>query len=309
MVSVIIPVFNNSLTLTETLSSVQKQTYQDWECILVDDCSSDNSDEIIQQWVRNDQRFIYLNHTTNKGVSAARNTAMRLAKGEFIQFLDSDDVIAPNKLEQHVGFLEANDAIDLVYSDFFTFQKNIDFTNRGLLKSSEKISANGKRILRKLIHGNYLRINMPLFRRSIICDLGFFDTSLSHLEDWDLWLRMAFADKKFYYLDSPAAISGIRIRAGSLSRDSEGMRNCFYVVMKRVWCSIGLDLRPYWVYRVSIATLHNLFFHRQIQSLFELNSLLLNLIVGFFSLLLVPIYLIFIFWVFMKSIFIDGQKS
>ena len=162
MVSVIIPVFNNSLTLTETLSSVQKQTYQDWECILVDDCSSDNSDEIIQQWVRNDQRFIYLNHTTNKGVSVARNTALRLAKGEFIQFLDSDDVIAPNKLEQHVGFLEANDAIDLVYSDFFTFQKNIDFTNRGLLKSSEKISANGKRILRKLIHGNYLRINMRL---------------------------------------------------------------------------------------------------------------------------------------------------
>jgi glycosyltransferase involved in cell wall biosynthesis len=103
LVSIIIPAYNYSHFLFETLGDIQKQTYQNWECIIVDDGSSDNTKEVVAQIVKKDQRFIYI-YQNNKGPNAARNNGINHSKGEFIQFLDADDKMEHHKLEVQVKF-------------------------------------------------------------------------------------------------------------------------------------------------------------------------------------------------------------
>ena len=98
MISIIIPIFNTELYLDECIDSILKQTYTDWECILVNDGSTDKSGEICDTWAKKDQRLNVI-HQTNQGVSSARNKGIQYAKGEYIYFLDSDDRIAINCLE------------------------------------------------------------------------------------------------------------------------------------------------------------------------------------------------------------------
>jgi glycosyltransferase involved in cell wall biosynthesis len=100
-VSVIIPTLNRAHIIKETLNSVQKQSYKNWECIIIDDGSTDGTDEIIQEYLNADLRFIYVHRpeTRIKGAATCRNIGVENSTGDYIQFLDSDDLIAPNKFE------------------------------------------------------------------------------------------------------------------------------------------------------------------------------------------------------------------
>ncbi len=112
MISIIIPVFNTSAYLDQCLQSVLEQSYTDWECILVDDGSTDNSGEICDKWAKKDSRFIII-HQKNQGVSAARNHGLERSNGEYICFIDSDDWVEPGYLEDLLKGLEA-ESISLV---------------------------------------------------------------------------------------------------------------------------------------------------------------------------------------------------
>lgn len=107
LVSVIMPSYNTAEYISESIASVRKQTYTDWELIIVDDCSADNTDEIVKPFL-SDKRIKYIKNETNSGAAVSRNRALREAKGKWIAFLDSDDLWHPEKLEKQIRFMEKN---------------------------------------------------------------------------------------------------------------------------------------------------------------------------------------------------------
>jgi glycosyltransferase involved in cell wall biosynthesis len=116
-VSIITPTFNSERFIAETIVSVQAQTYQDWEMIIVDDCSTDRTAEIVASFQEKDSRIKYLYNSTNKGSAFSRNIAIHKAKGKWIAFLDSDDLWHPEKLEKQIEFMTRND-IHFSYTNY-----------------------------------------------------------------------------------------------------------------------------------------------------------------------------------------------
>ena len=115
LVSVIMPSWNTANYIGESIQSVIDQTYQNWELIIVDDCSSDNTEEVVKLF--NDSRIRFLKNDENVGAALTRNRALREAKGEWIAFLDSDDLWLPEKLEKQVGFMNDNGYV-LTYTEY-----------------------------------------------------------------------------------------------------------------------------------------------------------------------------------------------
>lgn len=108
LVSIITPTYNCARFIVETIRSVQAQTYQNWEMIISDDCSTDNTHEVIAPFLEKDCRIKYICNEKNSGAAISRNNALRIAKGRWIAFLDSDDLWLPKKLEKQVAFMETN---------------------------------------------------------------------------------------------------------------------------------------------------------------------------------------------------------
>ena len=107
LVSIIMPSYNTSRFIEETINSVLSQTYSDWELLIVDDCSSDDTDDVVQPFLA-DGRIRYLKNERNSGAAVSRNRALREARGKWIAFLDSDDLWMPEKLEKQIEFMKKN---------------------------------------------------------------------------------------------------------------------------------------------------------------------------------------------------------
>lgn len=108
LVSIVTPVYNAERFINETIDSVMAQTYDNWELILVDDCSSDNSAAIIDEYVKKDSRVKYIKNKENSGAAVSRNAGIEMAKGQYVAFVDSDDVWKPEKLEKQLAFMKKN---------------------------------------------------------------------------------------------------------------------------------------------------------------------------------------------------------
>ena len=113
LVSVIMPSFNTAKFISETIESVLAQTYANWELIIVDDCSTDNTDEVVKPFLT-DKRIKYLKNKKNSGAAVSRNYALREAKGKWIAFLDSDDLWLPEKLEKQIAFMKKNNYMFMI---------------------------------------------------------------------------------------------------------------------------------------------------------------------------------------------------
>lgn len=135
LVSIVTPNWNCGKYVSETIRSVQAQTYQNWEMIIVDDCSTDGSDKVIESLMANDGRIRLLKNEKNSGAAVSRNYALREAKGRWIAYLDSDDLWAPEKLEMQLGFMVSGG-----YSFSYTEYKEIDDRSKetGVLISGPK---------------------------------------------------------------------------------------------------------------------------------------------------------------------------
>lgn len=120
LVSVIVPCYNQAQFLPETLESIMQQTYHNWECIIMNDGSQDNTDEIAKIWIEKDHRIQYLKKE-NTGVCDTRNKGIALAKGTYILPLDADDKIAPQYIEKAIGEFNKNDKLKLVYCNTILF--------------------------------------------------------------------------------------------------------------------------------------------------------------------------------------------
>ena len=140
LVSIIMPSFNTASYIAESIESVLHQTYTDWELIVVDDCSTDNTDEVMEGYLE-DKRIRYFKNDKNSGAAVSRNKALREAKGKWIAFLDSDDLWNPDKLDKQIRFMENNN-----YHFSYTNYSEIDSEGKSngiIVTGPKKISRTG----------------------------------------------------------------------------------------------------------------------------------------------------------------------
>ena len=138
LVSIITPVYNAERFIEDTINSVINQEYKNWEMILVDDCSTDNSENIIRKYIKRDTRIKYIKLEKNSGAAISRNTAIKNAKGRYIAFLDSDDIWTSNKLKVQIDFMKKNN-IGFSFSSYEVMNENGQLINR-TINVPEKIS-------------------------------------------------------------------------------------------------------------------------------------------------------------------------
>lgn len=209
-VSVIVPCFNGASTLPQTLDSVMAQTFGDWEAIVVDDGSRDLSAELIAEYAQRDARIVGLAQP-NGGLGAARNTGLAHARGEFVVFLDADDLLQPRMLERLIQRLASDPSIAAAHCGWIY----ADSEARDL-SWKVRASANGT-LFDRLAHGNLFPCHSLMIRRSVFEATGNFDTSIRHCHDWDLWIRMARTGARFAHISEPLVV--YRMQRMSLSRN------------------------------------------------------------------------------------------
>jgi len=195
VVSVIIAAYNAEKHIEETIQSVLSQTYPNVECIVVNDGSTDSTGEIANKYDTN-IRYIYQDNAER---SAARNMGATHASGKYINYIDADDLLAPDKIADQVMYLEKNPGVDVVYSKVKYFKDN---GNR-LFYIVPRITPEGD-ILDKLIYGNFINLGSPLIRKEAVDRVGGFDENRLDIilnEDWDFWLRLALSGSRFGFID------------------------------------------------------------------------------------------------------------
>lgn len=205
LVSVIMPTYNCGKFIEETIKSVVNQTYKNWELIIVDDCSKDSTEDIINRYAECDNRIIYHKLETNQGAAVARTKAMEMARGSYMAFLDSDDLWKNDKLEKQINFMEKNS-----YSFTCTAYEQIDENNNLLNK-----------IIRPKIKADYNRIllDCPVGNSTVIYNvdkLGKFEVpNIRKRNDDALWLQILKKEKYIYGLNE--ILMQYRIRQNSIS--------------------------------------------------------------------------------------------
>ena len=225
LVSVIIPTYNYAHFIAEALASVHSQTYSNWEMIVVDDGSTDDTEAVVKRIAADEPRISYLRQE-NARQAAARNNGIAHAKGDYFQFLDADDLIEPQKLEQQVTFLEQHTSMDITYGGvrYFSSERAGELLLSRQYSSWEdsaawmpEISGQGKEILLALLRNNIMVVNAPLIRREIIDRVGLFDVDLTPVEDWEYLIRCAAHGAIFGFNDIEGARALVRAHGESTS--------------------------------------------------------------------------------------------
>jgi glycosyltransferase involved in cell wall biosynthesis len=195
-ISVIVPTYNRAELLRSAVTSILNQTCQDFEIIVVDDASNDNTEEVVNRF--NNKKIKYIHHEINKGEAGARNTGILNSNAAYIAFLDDDDEWLPNKLTLQFNLLESNTPkVGVVYSGY----TRVDVTNKKIL--GQKIPIKRGDIYNDMLIQNCVGTpSTVLLRRECIEKVGLFDGNISYALDWDLWIRIS---KYFHfeYIEEP----------------------------------------------------------------------------------------------------------
>lgn len=232
-VSVVIPAYNAMNYLPETLENALSQTYDDFEVIVVNDGSSDET----EQWVSQikDSR-VKLISQKNQGLAGARNTGIAHAKGEYIAFLDADDLWEPTKLEKQLRVLEENPEVGLVYTWVAYIDDKGESTGRVFKHQIEGD------VWQKLTEHNIVESgSVAMVRRDCFENCGVFDRNLgSYVEDWDMWLRLA---TRYHFKVVQEPLVYYRQVATSASRNWEAMEQSFQLVIEKAFKSAPQELQ------------------------------------------------------------------
>jgi glycosyltransferase involved in cell wall biosynthesis len=223
-ISVIIPVYNHADYLDECIGSVLAQGIDDLELIVINDGSTDPSETLLRTW---QNRYAGMNviHKQNEGVSVARNLGLELATGEFVQFLDADDILAPGKLAFQVQEMNENPHFDLVYGPSLLFRDKQQVLGPGFSVSALEGRSDRKEILRHLVRYIPFQIGVALVRRSAISDTRF-DPQLKASEDWKFMLQLGL--KGLYFHECSPACPALMHRLGG---DKKVQRSYFEAEM------------------------------------------------------------------------------
>ena len=197
-VSVIIPTYNRAHLIVRAIQSVLNQTYQDFELIIVDDGSTDNTEEVIRKFQEQDKRVKYIRHEKNRGGSAARNTGIKNAKGEYIAFQDSDDEWLPEKLKKQMEvFKDAPSELGVVSTGYIFIDELNGDTGKQFIPKKKGW------IYEELLAGNCVGTTSTiLIKRKCFEKAGLFDENLPSCQDWEMWIRIA-KGHQFDFIENP----------------------------------------------------------------------------------------------------------
>lgn len=229
-VSVIVPCYRQAGHLPHCIGSLTHQTLQSWEAIIVDDGSPDETAAVAASLAGADTRVRYV-RKGNGGLSSARNAGLRAASGDFIQFLDADDLIEPQKLEAQADLLRHND-VDIVFGNAWYFvdgnpaQRVRNGFGRRWRRNENWIERRARgpaSMIEKLLRRPQFPVCSALVRRSFADRVGAFNESMRRLEDWEYWVRCAALGGRFSYLDAAGSDALIRMHSASLTADRRAM--------------------------------------------------------------------------------------
>jgi len=231
-ISVVIPAYNAQHTILETINSVLQQTFSDWELIVINDGSTDKTLEVLET-IKDARLKVY--SYENGGLPTARNRGIDLAKGEFISFVDADDLWTPDKLELQLQALEQNLSAGVAYSWTICMDNNGNSFHPGVAESFQgNVYAN-------LLVGNFIASGSNvLIRKQAIESVGYFDENLKSCEDWDYWLRLA-TQWDFVVVPKPQII--YRLSPGAMSSKLDVMEKYQTLVLERAFASAPLELQ------------------------------------------------------------------
>ncbi len=220
LISIVVPVYNVQHYLAETINSVLQQTYSNWELILVDDGSTDQSAKIGQEFALKDDRISYY-YKPNGGQASARNVGIKKSNGEWVSFLDADDLILPEKLADQLADIK-NHAPDFLYGlGYYYYPEREEKLVPYNWVSGEKT---GYDFFKILYHSCAVNTNTVLVKRKLFDEVGYFneDAVFRGTEDWELWLRIAKHVAKVY--GSPKRNVYYRIHDGGIHLQSIRMK-------------------------------------------------------------------------------------
>ena len=212
LVSIITPMFNDENVIKETITSVVNQTYPYWELLLIDDCSSDNTIEVVSEYSKVDPRIKLFKHSNNKGAAKARNLGTKMAEGKFIAFLDADDLWKENKLDLQVNKLN-NKVADVCFGSYEWINSKSELLNK-------KVQALKSLTYKKLLKANYIGNLTGIYNCESLGKI--YTKDLKKRQDWLLWLEaLRRSDKPAIGISE--TIAYYRIAEGSLSSNKTNL--------------------------------------------------------------------------------------
>lgn len=249
LVSIITPTFNSEKFIAETIQSVKNQTYENWEMIIVDDCSSDETFSIISNFSKNDNRIKIHQLKNNSGAGVARNEGVNLASGRFISFLDSDDLWKPSKLKKQVEFLISNN-LPLTFS----FYERINEEGKPL---NEIVRCPKKLHYFQLFFCNYVGNLTGIYDVTYFGKINI--SSIRKRQDWVMWLSLLKKTK--IAIPIPESLAYYRVRVNSISASKYDLLKHNFSVYKNyhklnivmsILCMIGflisqIIIKPFYI--------------------------------------------------------------
>lgn len=217
-ISVIIPCYNQGKYLDDAVDSVLNQTYQDFEIIVINDGSTDKYTNDLLKNYKKPKTKVY--STRNQGLASTRNYGFKLSNGEFIQFLDADDILDSKKFEKQMDLFRKDNSIDVSYTNYTYYYED---TKRQSEPQMKKILGRNpfEDFLYKWQRGISIPIHCGLFKREVFNNLGPFISGFKAVEDWIMWIDISSRKCKFQYIDEDLAV--YRIREDNMTRDKSFM--------------------------------------------------------------------------------------
>ncbi len=253
LISIIVPAYNQAEFLPEALESVLAQTHTRWECFIINDGSTDTTEKIAHGYVRKDARFKYVKKE-NGGLSSARNTGLDLANGDWIQFLDSDDYMEPQKIELSLNCISINPSASLIVTDFKMFVNDIQQATPAFCElSAERLSF--ERILFGWGGDFTIPIHCGLFEKKLFQTVRF-NEHLKAIEDWIMWLDVFQAGANAGYLKEPLAY--YRNNPASMTKDTVFVRSNLIMAYKHIIDTLPREQVKKFTFEVIDRLLHNI---------------------------------------------------
>jgi glycosyltransferase involved in cell wall biosynthesis len=262
LVSVIVPAYNVAGFIKEALDSAFAQTFGDYEVIVVNDGSPDATEleRVLEPYIA---RIVYIKQE-NRGLSGARNTALRAARGRFIALLDADDMWLPNYLEVQTALMLADSSLDVLYPDAEVFGDAPEAGQRFM----EMCPSKGDVTFESLVRQECNVMICAMARRETVLRVGLFDENLRSSEDFDLWLRIVKAGGRIAY--HREVLARYRKRRGSLSSDPVWMCRHILMVLEKAERNLELNTQEREALRQATARFHALQrFHEGKRAFFE----------------------------------------
>lgn len=220
LVSIIVPTYNRSHLIIETLLSVRNQIFDAWECIIVDDGSTDDTITVVTDFIKGDNRFLLLVRPDNrkKGASTCRNIGLENSKGRFIQFLDSDDIISPDKIDEQLKVLTTQSELSFAFCKWGRFSHSIDdldlydtlFVYQDFNNPIELLNA-------LIVSKGYLPIHSFLFSKKLVDKAGFWDENIGLNDDGEFFSRVVVTFDKAVFVSKGSALYRVSESQANLS--------------------------------------------------------------------------------------------